>query len=124
MSPDEIRENFAPAMVEIIKQCSIADDYVDKEKFQVLIATIWGNAVLDPARSGLDEADLPQLHDFLNIYIEEIVGEGESITSCYEFIVSKKGEDSLIRQQVSANHKEFLHHFARLILQDVTRLSD
>ena len=114
-----MRSRFAPAVEEIISRCQITDDFIDKEKFQVMIATVWGNAVLDPARSSIDEADLPDLHDFLNEYIAELVGKGETLTGCYEFIVSKKGDDSLARQQVTANHKEFLHYFARLILQDV-----
>ena len=59
------------------------------------------------------------MHDFLNEQIERVLGEGVTITNCFEFIVSKSGEDSLARQQVTANHKEFLHYFARLILQDV-----
>lgn len=123
MTLDEIRQRFTPALEEMVDQCRIADEYVDKEKFQVLIATVWGNAVLDPERSGLVETDLPDLHDFLNEQIEHVVGRGETITSCYEFIVSKKGEDSLTRQGVSANHREFLHYFARLILQDVRPVS-
>lgn len=119
MPIEEMRSRFTPAVEEIINRCQIADEFVDKEKFQVMIATVWGNAVLDPDRSGIDESDLPYLHDFLNEYIGELVGSGETLTNCYEFIVSKKGDDSLARQQVTANHKEFLHYFARLILQDV-----
>ena len=111
-------------MDEIINRCRIADEFVDKEQFQVLIATIWGNAVLYPEKSGLTEADLPALHDFLNTYVEKIVGPEESITGCFEFITSRRGEESLSRQQITANHREFLHYFARLILQDVTRLTE
>lgn len=123
MTPEELNQRFLPAIEEIVDRCRISEDFVDTEQFQVLIATVWGNAVLDPERSSLQEADLPVLHDFLNEHIEEVVGQGSTVTSCYEFIVSKKGEDSLIRQHVSANHKEFLHHFARLILQDVSQLT-
>jgi len=121
MTLEELEQRFLPAIDEIIERCRISDEFVDKEKFQVLIATVWGNAVLEPDRSGLTESDLPDLHDFLNEHVDEIVGEDATITSCYEFIMSKKGEDSLIRQNISANHKEFLHYFARLILQDVTQ---
>ena len=123
MTIDDIQERFTPALEEMTDQCRISDDFVDKEKFQVMIATVWGNAVLDPERSGLVEADLPPLHDFLNEKIGEIVGSGSTVTSCFEFILSKKGEDSLARQSVSAKHKEFLHYFARLILQDVRPVS-
>ena len=119
MNLDNIRERFTPALDEIIDSCRITDDFVDKEQFQVLIATVWGNAVLEPERSGIETTDLEDLHDFLNEQIERVMGKGITVTNCFEFIVSKKGEDSLARQQVSATHKEFLHYFARLILQDV-----
>ena len=117
MEITELRERFVPAIEEILDQCRISDDFVDIEMFQVYIATIWGNAVLEPHRSGIEEDDLSALHDFLNEEIARVVGEGGSVTSCYEFIVSKQGEESLERQGTSARHKEFLHYFARLILQ-------
>ena len=120
MSLSDIRHRFTPALDEIIDRCRLTDDFVDKEQFQVLIATVWGNAVLEPERSGIESTDLEDLHDFLNEQIERVMGEGSSVTGCFEFIVSKQGEDSLARQQVTKNHKEFLLYFARLILQDIT----
>ena len=120
MSLNDIRHRFTPALDEIIDRCRLTDDFVDKEQFQVLIATVWGNAVLEPERSGIESSDLEDLHDFLNEQIERVMGEGSSVTGCFEFIVSKQGEDSLARQQVTKNHKEFLLYFARLILQDIT----
>lgn len=119
MTLEEINERFLPAIDQMIDRCRVSDDFVDKEKFQVLVATVWGNVVLDPEKSGVEESDLPDLHDFMNQHLDQVVGAGETVTTCFEFIMSKKGEDSLIRQQVSANHIEFLHYFARLILQDV-----
>ena len=120
MTPEEIRTTFEPALEEIIERCRLTEEFVDKDQFRVLIATVWGNAVLEPHRSGIEESDLENLHNFLNQHISRVVGEGETITTCYEWIMSKAGEDSLTRQQVTGNHKEFLHYFARLILQDVT----
>lgn len=111
-----LRERFIPAIEEILSLCKITDDLIDKEKFQVYIATIWGNAVLNPEKSGLAEADLESLHDFLNEEIERIVGTGATITTCYDFIVSKKGDESMARQQVTQRHRDFLYYFSRLIL--------
>ena len=119
MSKEEMRNRFTAAIEELVSHCKVADEFMDKEKFQVMIATVWGNAVLEPERSGITEADLPSLHDFLNEHIESLVGSGETLTSCYEFIASKKGDEALARQQIAASHKEFLLYFARLILQDV-----
>jgi hypothetical protein len=120
MTPEEIRTTFEPALEEIIDRCRLTEEFVDKDQFRVLIATVWGNAVLEPHRSGIEESDLEDLHNFLNLHIGRVVGEGETITTCFEWIMTKAGDDSLTRQQVTGNHKEFLHYFARLILQDVT----
>ncbi len=116
MELSELRGRFIPAIEKILDQCRISDDLVDKERFQVYMATIWGNAVLDPERSGIEESDLSILHDFFNEEIERVLGEGANVTGCFDFIVSKKGDESLARQGTTNQHKEFLTYFARLIL--------
>lgn len=115
MDIDEARRRFAPAVQEIVDLCRVTDDFVDKEMFRVYICTIWGNAVLEPQESGIDESELSVLHDYLTEEVEQILGEGQDITSCYRFIVSKEGEDSLARLQISARHQEFLRYFANLM---------
>jgi hypothetical protein len=116
MDITQVRKKFGPAVRDIILSCRVTEDFVDKDMFRVYLATIWGNAVLDPAHSGIDESDLPQLHDYLNEEIARMLGEGQDLTRCYEYLVSQEGEDSLTRLQVTARHKEFLFYFARLIL--------
>jgi hypothetical protein len=117
MKIEEARERFIPAVEEILDQCRLVDEFVDKEKFRMLIATIWGNAVLEPDRSGITEDDLPVLHDFLNEELDRVVGAQETLMSTFEFLVSKQGADSMSRLQTSQHHREFLFYFARLILQ-------
>ena len=117
MNLEEARQKFVPAVEEILDECRLVDEFVDKEKFQLMIATIWGNAVLEPERSGITEDDLPVLHDFLNEELDRVVGKKETLITTFEFLVSKKGQDSLIRQQTSQRHREFIQYFARLILQ-------
>lgn len=116
MELNHLKRLYMPAIDEIVERCKITDEFIDKEKYQVFLATIWGNAVIDPKGAGLDETDLESLHDFLNIEIGQVVGPGKTLTSCFEFIVSKKGRDSLDRQRVTARHRTFLDYFARLIL--------
>ena len=116
MELEDIRERFTPALEEILNLCKITDALLDKEKFQVYVATIWGNAVLEPEKSGLTEDDLETLHDFLNEEMETLVGKGSTVTSCYDFISSKNGDESMSRQQVTQRHRDFLYYFARLIL--------
>jgi hypothetical protein len=116
MNVEEAREKFSPAVQEIIEHCLIEDKFVDKDLFQVYICTIWGNAALEPEKSGLDETDLPILHDYLNEEIQAVVGQGTQITDCFEYLMSKKGEEALARLQVSSQHREFIEYFGRLIL--------
>ena len=116
MDIQEIRRRFGPAIAEIIDGCYVTDDFVDKDRFRIYIATVWGNAVLEPERSGIDETELSVLHDFLNEEIEQVLGVDQTITSCYEYLMSKPGEESMERLEVSKQHKEFIHYFARLIL--------
>ena len=80
MELSELRTRFIPVIEEILDQCRITDDLVDKERFQVYMATIWGNAVLDPERSGIEESDLSNLHDFFNEEIARVMGEGANVT--------------------------------------------
>lgn len=122
MDITDIETLFSPAIDEIIDSCRIADDFVDREMFQICIATVWGNTVLEPARAGITENDLSLLHDFLNEYVETIVGDGADIRQCYEFIVSQAGENSMARLEITQRHKEFLYYFAELILSPEGRV--
>lgn len=116
MTKDEIRSRFQPAIQEIINASGVNDQFFDKDRFRVYVATIWGNAVLDPERSGITEDDLPALHDFLNDEIAELLGSTNTVTGCYEYLTSKIGEEAMTRLQVAQQHREFIHYFARLIL--------
>jgi len=124
MDIDLIRKAFKPAISEIVETCSISEAFVDKELFQVYMTTVWGNAVLEPVKTGIEESDLPVLHDFLNEELEDIMGEGYGLTDCYSFLVSKDGEDAMTRLQLNSNHKEFIHYFARLILAELPGMPD
>lgn len=112
----EIRRHFKPAIEEIISKCEVTDGFVDKDLFRVYVATVWGNAVLDPERSGLEESDLPDLHDFFNEEVAAVLGREQTVTTVYEYLVSKQGEEAMDRLSVSARHREFVAYFARLIL--------
>ena len=116
MDIDEIRQRFAPALQEITDQCLVTDDFVDKDMFRVYITTVWGNAVLEPERSGIGESDLPVLHDYLSEELGRIVGKDQDLTGCFEYLMSKEGEDCLERLQVTGRHKEFINYFGRLML--------
>ena len=41
MKIEEARERFIPAVEEILDQCRLVDEFVDKEKFRMLITAFW-----------------------------------------------------------------------------------
>ncbi|MFT5100944.1 MAG: hypothetical protein ACI9HY_003076, partial [Planctomycetaceae bacterium] len=53
---------------------------------------------------------------FLNDEIDELLGSMNTVTSCYEYLTSKIGEEAMTRLQVTQQHRDFIHYFARLIL--------
>ena len=112
----EVRERFKGALDEIVESCQITEEFVDKDRFRVYIATVWGNAVAAPNKSGITEDDLPVLHDYLNEEITRLLGHDESVTSCYQYLTSKPGKDAMIRLNIGQQHQEFINYFARLIL--------
>ena len=79
MEIEELRRRFDPALKEITESCCITEDFVDKDQFRVYLATVWGNAVLEPEKSGIDESDLSDLHDYLNEESAKLLGTGETM---------------------------------------------
>jgi len=116
MQLEEIRKQFGPAIDEIVDGCMLTDEFVDKDRFRIYMATVWGNAVVNPQNTGIAETDLELLHDFLNEEIARVLGDGQSLRLCYEYLLSKAGEESLIRLQVGQQHIDFIRHIGQLIL--------
>ncbi|MDK1024466.1 MAG: hypothetical protein QGD92_09575 [Gammaproteobacteria bacterium] len=116
MTLEELAVIFDPIVDQIFDSCALTDSFTDKEMFQIYIATIWGNAVLEPQQAGIDEDDLSLLHDYLNEVIQSIMGPNATVTSCFEFLQSQTGEDSMIRFQLTRRHRDFLNYFTNLIL--------
>lgn len=116
MTPEEIRNAFEPVIEKIFESCALTDNLADKEMFQIYMATVWGNAALDPQQAGISEDDLSPLHDYFNEVIQGVLGRDASITSCFEFLESKRGQDSMLRFQLTKRHRDFLDYFTAIIL--------
>jgi hypothetical protein len=116
MTLEEIAALFDPIVDQVLDSCALTDNLADKEKFQIYIATIWGNAVLEPKQAGIEEGDLSRLHDYLNEVIQGVIGRDANVTSCFEFLQSKTGQDSMTRFELTKRHRDFLDYFSNLIL--------
>jgi len=110
-------ERLQPVIDEIARRSRVADSFIDKDLCRVYFATLWANLVMDPADSGLAEADLEPIHHYLNDNaIAPVLGPDQSITECFRFINSKAGEQAMDRCQLSQTHRDLLTYFCSMIL--------
>ena len=94
----------------------MTDRFIDRNLYRVYIATLWSNVVLSPEEVGLEEDDLPDLHDILLAEINDAIGETESLHDVFQFISSKDGELAMAEARLTQSHKDLLQYFASMIL--------
>lgn len=107
---------FAPVMADLAERAAIADRFVDKDLYRILVGTLWVNVVLDPTDAGLQESHLEPLHNVLNRRIAGVLGDHESLTSCFRYLNSKAGEQAMKAARLTPNHRDMLLYFASMIL--------
>ena len=115
MSSAVLKENFAPVFSDIRARATVVEQFLDRNLYRVYIATLWSNVVLSPEEVGLDEDDLPELHDLLVEEIQDAIGEG-SLHDIFRFITSKQGEGAMAEARLTQSHKDLLNYFASMIL--------
>jgi hypothetical protein len=80
------------------------------------MATLWANVVLSPEEAGIEEDDLPTLHDLVVAELAEVIGDGADLESVYRFISSKAGEKTMVEAKLNQTHKDLLQYFSSMIL--------
>lgn len=101
---------------DIRNRSTVADTFIDRDLYRVYIATLWSNIVLSPEEVGLEEDDLPDLHDLLLDEIRDAIGATESLHEVFKFISSKDGERAMLEARLTQSHKDLLQYFASMIL--------
>jgi hypothetical protein len=107
---------YDPIMAEITRRSAIAESFVDKEAFRILLATVWANVVLDPDDGDLTAADLEPFHDYLNDRARAVLGEDDAVRESFRFLLSAAGESALVRTRIPAAHRRMLEHIGHLIV--------
>ena len=116
MTPASLEENFQPVFADIRERSMIAERFIDRDLYRVYVATLWSNVVLSPDEVGLEEEDLPDLHDILLEEIKDAIGEIDSLHDIFRFISSKNGERAMQEARLTQSHKDLLQYFASMIL--------
>lgn len=116
MTDAAIRARFSQILDDIESRSCVTDRFVDRELYQLYIATLWANVVLNPADVGLEEKALEPLHGYLNERVARLLGPSASVTECFRFVASKAGERAMNEARLNATHKELLLYFSSMIL--------
>ena len=112
----QLKEAFEPVLTELREKAAVATSFIDKNFFQVSVATLWANVVLSPEDTGITEDDLPNLHDVLNEEIASVLGPDEDLKTVFRFISSKDGEKTMVEARLNQTHKDLLLYFSSMIL--------
>ena len=115
-STELLKEAFEPVLTELREKAAVATSFIDKNFFQVSVATLWANVVLSPEDTGITEDDLPNLHDVLNEEIASVLGPDEDLKTVFRFISSKDGEKTMVEARLNQTHKDLLLYFSSMIL--------
>lgn len=107
---------FGPIMDEVERRAGVADAFVDKEVYRILLATVWANVVMNPDEAGIDIADLERAHDVINTRARDVLGSEDAIKDCFRFVTSRAGEAAMDQARVSRTHRELLLYFSSMIL--------
>jgi len=116
MTDAAIRSRFSQILDDVEARSCVTDSFLDRETYQLYIATLWANVVLNPADAGLEESSLEPLHGYLNERVAAVLGPSASVTECFRFVNSTAGERAMAEARLNSTHRELLLYFSSMIL--------
>ena len=116
LTSDHLKHAFEPVFVDIRERSTVVERFIDRNLFRLYIATLWANVVLSPDEAGIEEDDLPTLHDLVVAELVEVIGIGTDLESVFRFISSKEGEKTMAEAKLNQTHKDLLQYFSSMIL--------
>ena len=112
----DLKYAFEPAFTDIRERSTVVERFIDRNLYQVYMATLWANVVLSPGEAGIGEDDLEALHDLVVEELGEVLGKGTDLNAVFEFISSKPGEQAMLEAKLNQTHKDLLQYFSSMIL--------
>ena len=116
LEPTDLKYAFEPVFTDIRERSTVVERFIDRNLYQVYMATLWANVVLSPSEAGIDEEDLEGLHDLVVDELSEVLGKGTDLKTVFEFISSKPGEQAMLEAKLNQTHKDLLQYFSSMIL--------
>ena len=116
LTSDHLKHAFEPVFVDIRERSTVVERFIDRNLFRLYMATLWANVVLSPDEAGIEEDDLPTLHDLVVAELVAVIGVGTDLESVFRFISSKEGEKTMAEAKLNQTHKDLLQYFSSMIL--------
>ena len=116
LTSDHLKHAFEPVFVDIRERSTVVERFIDRNLFRLYMATLWANVVLSPDEAGIEEDDLPTLHDLVVAELVDVIGIGTDLESVFRFISSKEGEKTMAEANLNQTHKDLLQYFSSMIL--------
>ena len=113
---EQLQALFEPVFNDIVERSTVTDRFVDRDLYQIYMATLWSNVVLDPEEVGIAEGDLETLFDVANNEVARVLGKDNDLQSSFRFLNSKSGEAAMKEAQLTKNHKDLLLYFSSMML--------
>ncbi len=101
---------------QIREQACVADNFLDRERYQLLVCTIWSNLVMNPEEAGIDESQLESIHDLILDEVRSDLGADADLTTCFKFLTTKAGEAAMQANKLTGTHRDLLLYFSSMIL--------
>lgn len=114
MTDSELR--VSAIFEEIRSQATIADTFLDRDKYQLLVCTIWANLVMNPEDAGVSQEALESVHDEIVEQVQTDLGPEADLKSCFAFLTTKTGEQAMQANKLGSTHRDLLLYFSSMIL--------
>ena len=116
LASERLHALFEPVFNDIVDRSTVTDKFVDRNLYQICVATLWANVVLNPEDVGISEHDLESLFEVVNAEVTGVLGSENDLKSCFRFINGKLGETAMKEAQLTKNHKDLLLYFSSMML--------
>lgn len=114
MTESELR--LSAIFDEIRAQATVAETFLDRDKYQLLVCTMWANLVMNPEDAGLSEGDLEAVHDDMVVELSADLGSDATLKTCFQFLTTKTGEQAMQSHKIGSTHRDLLLYFSSMIL--------
>jgi hypothetical protein len=116
MASDRFAALYDPVLADVERNAAVADRFIDTDLYRIYLAALWSTAVSRPEQMDLDAGELEPFYDYLNERAREVLGGSEPVLASFRYLLSTEGEQAMTRARVPKHLRDFLLHFAGLML--------